>query len=44
VGVTLEGKKFRLDARKKFFTQKVVKHWNRLPREIVDAQKHSKPG
>ena len=23
--------------RKKFFTQKVVTHWNRLPKEVVDA-------
>ena len=36
-GFKLEEGKFRLDIRKKFFTVRVVRHWNRWPSDAVDA-------
>jgi len=36
-GFKQEHMRFRLNIRKKFFTIRVLSHWHRLPRDVMDS-------
>lgn len=42
-GSKLHQRKFRINIRKHFSTERMIKRWRRLPREVVDASSLSVP-